>query len=116
MTAPALSPHMAEALDRARDAGALVYKRGGYWVPEGAEPIGPHWSGIDFEWGWYAKTTTVKALAKRGLVRMERDAGWRFDSKAVYVDPDEPEPECTCAMTEASFRACAKHGENAPEY
>lgn len=112
-----LSPHMAEALDQARAAGALVYQRGGYWTPEGAEPVGPHWSGIGFEWEWHASTVTVKALARRGLVRMARSDEYpRFDSKAVYVDPDEPEPECTCAMTEASLWTCPKHGKDAPEY
>ena len=52
--------------------------------------------------------------SRMGLIKSE-EYGMRLCAHHAIEGP-EPRPECTCAMTESSLRACPVHGENAPEY
>lgn len=79
---------MLEALRKFAINGGLVCMRGGFWTFPGCR--------IEREWidcgivhrrpEWYAATNTVKALAKRGLVSLNRINGASYPTAGIVTD------------------------------
>jgi hypothetical protein len=64
------------------------------------------------EGAWTLNDSPVVAA----LRRPDANSEWIEYVPADNSDPGEDPRECSCAMTESSFRACPVHGENAPPY
>jgi hypothetical protein len=60
-----LTQTMKDALVTFVAKGGLTYWHGGFWTYSGADAVRP---GVPV---WYVTTHTVKALAQRGLVKLE---------------------------------------------